>query len=69
MLERLKAWHGKPAGPALYATAELVLAYLFASLSIDRGNLWYYLLTLIFLIGALKNLIVLIVRKSYARSN
>jgi hypothetical protein len=30
------------------------LAYLFASLSIDRGNLWYYLLTLIFLVYGLK---------------
>lgn len=30
------------------------LSYLFFSLSIDKGNLWYYLLTLIFFVYFLK---------------
>ena len=36
------------------ALASLALAYLFFSLSVDRGNLFYYLLTLIFLVFFLK---------------
>ena len=37
-----------------FALACLVLSYMFFSLSVDRGNLFYYLLTLIFLVYFLK---------------
>jgi len=60
MLKQLNHWHRTGLGLLVYAVAELAIAYGFASLSIDRGNLWYYLLTLIFLVGTLRNLFMLI---------
>ncbi|MEI9913783.1 MAG: hypothetical protein WDN66_02145 [Candidatus Saccharibacteria bacterium] len=45
----------------LSAIVEGAISYGFISLSIDRGNLWWYLLAIIFLVGTLKNLIRLIV--------
>jgi hypothetical protein len=39
---------------------EAGISYGFASLAIDRGNLWWYLLALIFLVRALKDLFRLI---------
>lgn len=60
MLERLDRWHKTKLGLLVFGLAELGLAYGFASLSIDRGNLWWYLLTLVFLVGALQNLFKLI---------
>jgi hypothetical protein len=53
-------WHRTKVGFLAFALIELGIAYGFMSLSIDRGNLWYYLLTLIFLIGALRNFFGLI---------
>lgn len=41
---------------------ELVIAYGFASLSIDRGNLWWYLFTIIFLIRGVKDLFKFVYR-------
>lgn len=60
MLQMLSNWHKTRLGLLVFGLIELALAYGFASLSIDRGNLWYYLVTLIFLVGALKNLLTLI---------
>lgn len=60
MLRQLNQWHKTRLGLLVFALAELAVAYGFASLSIDRGNLWYYLLTLVFLVGSLKNLFALI---------
>jgi hypothetical protein len=60
MLNRLNKWHKTKLGYLAFGLVELALAYGFASLAIDRGNLWYYLLTLIFLVGALQNLFKLI---------
>ena len=57
MLQTLDKWHKTKLGYLLVGLAELVVAYSFASLAIDRGNLWYYLLTLIFLVGTLQNLV------------
>ena len=47
-------------GLTILAVTQLAIAYGFASLAIDRGNLWWYLLALIFLIGTLQNLFKLI---------
>ena len=60
MFNRLDKWHQTKLGLLVFALLELALAYGFVSLSIDRGNLFWYLLTLIFLIGFLQNLIKLI---------
>jgi hypothetical protein len=60
MINKLDKWHKTKLGWLVFAFAELVIAYSFASLAIDRGNLWYYLLALIFLLGSLQNLFQLI---------
>jgi fatty acid desaturase len=56
----MQKWHRTRSGYLVFSVFELVIAYGFGSLSIARGNLWWYLLTIIFLIGALKNLFHLI---------
>lgn len=53
-------WHKTKPGYLVFGFVELAIAYGFVSLSIDRGNLWWYLLTLIFLVGALQNFVKLI---------
>lgn len=55
MINKIDSWHKTKAGYVAFALLELGLVYLFVSLAIDRGNLWYYLLTLLFLIGSLQN--------------
>lgn len=62
MLQKLHGWHQTKPGLLVFGLVELAIAYGFVSLSIDRGNLWYYLLTLLFLVGALQNFIKLIGR-------
>ncbi len=59
---QFKKFHETKLGFLVFGIVELVIAYGFASLSIDRGNLWWYLLALIFLIGGVKNLIKLILK-------
>jgi hypothetical protein len=65
MINKLDYWHKTRFGLFTLAIVELAVAYGFASLSIARGNLWYYLFTLIFLVGALKNLIRLVGKLVY----
>ncbi len=60
MLQSLEKWHQTKPGFLVFALVELALAYGFATLAIDRGNLWWYLLTIIFLVGTLQNLFQLI---------
>jgi len=62
MLHRLHQWHQTKPGFLVFGLAELAVAYGFASLAIDRGNFWYYLLALLFLVGALQNFAKLIGR-------
>ena len=59
-MEQLGKWHQTKLGLLVFALAELAIAYVFVSLAIDRGNLWYYLLAFIFLTGSLNNLFKLI---------
>lgn len=56
MIRKLDKFHQTKGGYLLFGLAELAIMYGFACLSIDRGSLWWYLLTLIFLIGGLQNL-------------
>jgi len=60
MIKQLDKWHQTRSGLLVFALVELAIAYGFASLSIDRGNPLWYLLTLIFLVGSLQNLVKLI---------
>jgi hypothetical protein len=52
-------FHKTRLGFLVFGVIELALFYGFASLSIDRGSFWLYLLTLLFLLGALQNFIKL----------
>ena len=60
MLQQLDRWHKTRPGLTVFGLVELALTYGFMSLAIDRGNLWWYLLTLLFLVGALQNFVHLI---------
>ena len=62
MLKQLDKWHKTRLGLLVFGLVELAIAYGFVSLSIDRGNLWYYLLTLVFLVGSLQNFVRLFQR-------
>lgn len=56
----IKHWHQTKIGFLVFAVVELMLAYGFGSLSINSGNLWWYLATIIFLVGTVQNIIRLI---------
>lgn len=56
MIKQLNKFHRSKTGLLVFCLVELLVTYGFASLAIDRGDLWYYLLTLIFLVGSLQNL-------------
>lgn len=60
MLKKLDKWHKTRIGLLVFAIAELAIAYGFFSLSVDRGNFFWYLLTLVFLVGFLQNFFKLI---------
>jgi hypothetical protein len=59
-LQKLDKWHHTGLGLFIFGVVELGIAYGFASLAIDRGSLWWYLLAAIFFIGGLKNLVQII---------
>ncbi len=59
-MEKIDAWHKTKLGLLIFALLELAICYGFASLAIDRGNPWWYLLTLIFLFGFLQNAVKLL---------
>lgn len=58
--KRIKKVVSTKTGLIVLTVLELVLAYAVASLAIDRGNLLYYLLTVIFLGYAITHTIRLI---------
>ncbi len=60
MIRALHKWHQTKLGLLVFAIVELAVTYGFTSLAIDRGNLWWYILALIFLVGALQNFVKLI---------
>jgi hypothetical protein len=60
MVSKFHHWHQTKLGLLVFALVECALTYGFASLAIDRGNLLCYMLTLVFLVGALQNLVKLI---------
>ena len=60
VVAKLDKFHKAKPGYLVFGLVELAITYGFASLAIDRGNLWWYLLTIIFLIGTLQNFVQLI---------
>lgn len=59
-MDKLERWHKTRAGLLVFGLVELLITYGFVSLAIDRGNLWWYGLTLVFLVGSLQNIFKLI---------
>ena len=53
-------WHQTRLGLLIFGLTEGALAYGFFYLSTDRGNLLFYLLTLVFLVGSLQNIFKLL---------
>lgn len=51
-------------GHLIFGLVELGLSYLFVSLAISSGNLWEYLLAIIFLFGFLQNLVRMLLRNT-----
>jgi hypothetical protein len=66
-MNSLHKWHQTKSGLLVFGIVELAIAYGFASLAIDSGSLWWYLLTLIFLVGALQNIFKLIGKLFHGR--
>lgn len=60
MLQKLNKWHQTRPGLLVFGLVELLIAYGFLSLAIDRGNPWWYALTLVFTIGFVQNFVKLI---------
>lgn len=58
-IERLNQFHKTTAGYALFAALELVLLYIFASISIDTANMWAYLACVLLIIGLIRNIVLL----------
>ncbi|HVC36704.1 MAG TPA: hypothetical protein VNE40_04680 [Candidatus Dormibacteraeota bacterium] len=54
-MKQLDKWHRQKRGLAVFGLLELILAYGSASLAIDRGNLLWYVLTVILLVGGITN--------------
>ena len=52
---KLDKWHKTRAGLAVFALAELLLAYGAASWAIDSGNLLLYVATIVLVVGVLQN--------------
>jgi hypothetical protein len=61
-LQKLDTWHQTKTGLITFAVIELGLSYVFASLAIGTGSLWFYTLTLLMVVGALRNLYLLLGR-------
>ncbi len=59
-MHTLAKWHQAKPGLLIFGLVELAVAYGWASLAIDRGNFLWYLLALIFFVGALQNIFKLI---------
>ncbi len=59
MLTKLDKWHQTRPGLLVFGVVESLIAYGFLGLVIDRGNPWWYGLTLLFTIGAVQNFVKL----------
>lgn len=55
LINRIHAFHKTKRGYLAFALVELAIAYIFASIAIDTGNLWVYLAATIFTVGAILN--------------
>jgi hypothetical protein len=56
-MERLAVWHQTRWGLLTFGTSELVATYIFASLAINSGALWEYILGIVLLAGSVRNIV------------
>jgi hypothetical protein len=56
-MERLAIWHQTRWGLLAFGAGELVATYIIASLAINSGALWQYILGIILLAGGLRNMV------------
>jgi len=56
-LQALDKFHKTRLGYLVFGLLELGLAYIFATLAIDSGSLWQWVLAIIFLFGFLQNFV------------
>ena len=61
-IQKLAAWHDTKIGLITYIVLEIGLAYVFASWAIDKGNPLDWFLTVVLLIGAIHNIVKLILK-------
>lgn len=59
-LHRLDKFHKTMVGYLVFGLAELVLAYVFALWAIDNGNVWLYLITVVFFASAVQDAVKLL---------
>lgn len=59
-MERLAIWHQTRWGFLTFGAVELAATYVIASLAINSGALWEYVLGILFLIGGIRNMVKLI---------
>ncbi len=60
VLMDISQWHKTVLGLLIFAIIELVLAYGLFLVAVDRGTLWWYVATILLLIGVLQNVSKLI---------
>lgn len=60
LLQAFDRWHKTSVGYVVSGLVELAASYGIGSLALNSGSWWQYLLTLIFLVGALQNFVKLI---------
>jgi hypothetical protein len=66
-LKRLKKWRDGLTGTIVLFIVCAAIAFGLINLAINDGSLWIYLLTLIFLVQTLKNLLLIPKRISHGR--
>ena len=60
LIQSVHKWHQTKLGLLLFGLTEGALAYGLFYLSTDSGNLLFYFLTLVFLVGSLQNIFKLL---------
>jgi hypothetical protein len=59
-LKQLDAWHKTTTGLVAFGLVELAVGYLFFSLAVNSGSLWQWTLTLVLVVGALRNFFLIL---------
>ena len=57
MLQKFEKWHQTREGLISFTLIEAGLSYLFASLAINSGSLWQWLLAIALAIGSIQNFV------------